>query len=467
MQNTISIRNQLYSIQDCGGRGHCLFNCLAQSISKENHQNTRKTIVDFVVNNWAKYEQDVQMILFKNNPRQYSAYMRNSNQYGSEVECKAASHLYKTKIILYRKFHNGAIYSLDFEIDSTAENPTLYLLFTGNRKDGDKNGHYQILNKINNQINNNSQNNRVLREIFLENDNFSNILHNNQRDNFEINVPESNNNAENNENFHENNENTENFQDNIPQDNERYASETNITFNFNALNTKKSLKNNKKRTKTKKKVFYKCCKEIILNVRKYMVANQKKFKIKNVNKTTSECLKISRSYVAKIAQQAILNKGLVHNAKFKNCGRKKIVLEEFFQAAIRRQMLIFYHKSKFPSVKELREKMKILFPDFPDVSLYTLSCALKNMNFSYKKYNKKPVLMESTSIKASRVEYLRKIKSYRLKNYKIFYLDETWCGANHTRKYGWVEQIKSSNFDSYDHFRSSVQQVFGERGGFI
>ena len=57
--------------------------------------------------------------------------------------------------------------------------------------------------------------------------------------------------------------------------------------------------------------------------------------------------------------------------------------------------------------------------------------------------------------------------SYRSKKFPIFYLDETWRGSNHARNFGWVEKVdKHSCFDSYNDYRSSVQQVFGERGGF-
>ncbi|CAG5093179.1 Protein of unknown function [Cotesia congregata] len=51
--------------------------------------------------------------------------------------------------------------------------------------------------------------------------------------------------------------------------------------------------------------------------------------------------------------------------------------------------------------------------------------------------------MESVSVAAQRDTYLRQIAHYRENGYNIFYTDESWCGANHSRKYGWIETIQS------------------------
>ncbi len=106
--------------------------------------------------------------------------------------------------------------------------------------------------------------------------------------------------------------------------------------------------------------------------------------------------------------------------------------------------------------------------DFPNMSDVTLWRIVRRMNFKYQVYNGKPILMESPEIVRKRREFLNQIKKYRDAGYKIFYTDETWCGANHTKKFGWVEDTSSEeNVNSFDFYRSRVQHVASLRGGFL
>ncbi|XP_043468229.1 uncharacterized protein LOC122502310 [Leptopilina heterotoma] len=134
---------------------------------------------------------------------------------------------------------------------------------------------------------------------------------------------------------------------------------------------------------------------------------------------------------------------------------------------IRRKIHNFYVRREFPTTKALYEELINDVPDLPHFKLSTLRNWMKNLNFSYVKLKRKPVWMESSAIAAQRDNFLRNIKFYRDNGYNIFYTDETWCGANHTRKYGWVENLDSSENSNFDYYRNNVQEVFGQRGGFI
>ena len=59
------------------------------------------------------------------------------------------------------------------------------------------------------------------------------------------------------------------------------------------------------------------------------------------------------------------------------------------------------------------------------------------------------------------------IKSYRELGWNIYFLDETWCGANHTLSTGWVEHISGEDAENYDIYRSGVQTIGNCRGGFV
>ena len=465
MQEIIEIRGQSYVIKDCGGSGSCLFKCLAQSISKLSHRRTRHQIVNYVVENWEVYEQDVLFTLFLKTPLAYALCMRNSTEFGSSVECRAASSIYNTRILVSRKVTDKNFFLLEYLPENfnnrSLEIPTVHLLFTGHHQENDRTGHYQILEEISNiQNNENPMEEESFQETFTVDVNFSNIMIE-ENDNTEYTSHGDNFNFD------------ENFEVNFQESQETLTADENSSSNtiLNNENNRtryfsRSIKNNKN-VRGKKKAFRKCCKEMILKTKRYFTVNKKKFNISNVNLATAKCLGISKVTVVRVSKEAIFNGGFIEDAKFHNSGRKKIILEEFYQAAVRRLMQDFYRKFEFPTVKALHAKLKDQFPDFPTVTRHILRCALKSMKFKYKKFNKKPVLMESTAIKTSRLEYLRKIKQFRNEQRKIYYLDETWCGATHTRKFGWIEELDSTRFESYDHYRSEVQQVFGERGGFV
>lgn len=123
-------------------------------------------------------------------------------------------------------------------------------------------------------------------------------------------------------------------------------------------------------------------------------------------------------------------------------------------------------KKTFPTLNIL---LAALQQDVPgcNISRTTLWRTLKHHNFVYGKLKKKPVLMESSTVANIRMEYLRSIKSYRDSNWSIYFLDETWCGANHTLQTGWMEHVTENRRDNFDEYRFGVQQIDGYRGGFV
>lgn len=150
-------------------------------------------------------------------------------------------------------------------------------------------------------------------------------------------------------------------------------------------------------------------------------------------------------------------------------GRPKIQPDEFTLGAIRRSIHSFYIAKTFPSIKSLHQKLIDSLPGFPTMSTKTLLNIVKSIGFSFKKLNKKPVLMESLTVSASRHSYLRKIKNLRSEGYKIFYTDETWCNQNHTVTHCWQENVVEAlnqQFNNYDQYRGHIQQIYGWRGGF-
>ena len=122
---------------------------------------------------------------------------------------------------------------------------------------------------------------------------------------------------------------------------------------------------------------------------------------------------------------------------------------------------------EYPTVEKVLHFVKEIVDDFLDINDLTLRKLLKNIKFSYKKLNNRPVLMESSSKAGKRLEFLRLIHYYRQICFNIYYTDETWCGANHDLQYGWVEKIDERCRDDFGVYRSGVQEANGYQGGFV
>lgn len=199
--------------------------------------------------------------------------------------------------------------------------------------------------------------------------------------------------------------------------------------------------------------------------------NDKRFP---VNQKVHECLGVPLATVKKYSASLKENKENLTSptTRKKQCvqrGRPKIAFDDFTLGIIRRSIFDFYMNKMFPTIEALLAKLKESMPDFPDVSKSTLYRRVKNLGFRFKKLNRKPVLMESHVIAASRRTYLENIKNLRSHGYKIFYTDETWCGQNHTLKYGWQENVIDSlnkEYNNFDQYRAHLQEIYGWRGGF-
>lgn len=76
-------------------------------------------------------------------------------------------------------------------------------------------------------------------------------------------------------------------------------------------------------------------------------------------------------------------------------------------------------------------KLDKYMADFPKMSLSKTCQIVTAIGFNFFFINKKPVLMESVRIAASRHKYLRRVQS----GYELFYTDKTWCSQNHTTEY--------------------------------
>lgn len=73
---------------------------------------------------------------------------------------------------------------------------------------------------------------------------------------------------------------------------------------------------------------------------------------------------------------------------------------------------------------------------------------VQKLDFQYKKYDKRYIIMESMKIVVWRYKYLLEIVKYGAQNHPIVYLDETWYDSHDPVKKIWANSSEESNLSA-------------------
>ncbi|XP_045493402.1 uncharacterized protein LOC123692673 [Colias croceus] len=175
-----------------------------------------------------------------------------------------------------------------------------------------------------------------------------------------------------------------------------------------------------------------------------------------VRNRVSVALGISLPTVTKITNDAYGRSGLERNKpstpKRKRRPRKVTGVDDFDADAIRRHVYDYYLKKEIPTLRKLIVSLQRSGLFHGQKS--SLAKVLKTIGFSFKKSDKRKVLMERTDVALSRCDFLRKAK--RIQDWtNIVFTDETWLNANHTISRSWTDGTAAST--------SAVPMGKGER----
>ena len=131
-------------------------------------------------------------------------------------------------------------------------------------------------------------------------------------------------------------------------------------------------------------------------------------------------------------------KGHEMGSPSKSNGRKQIILDNFEAQLLRRIVLSFYYgaKKEAPTLDKIKAQLP-LADGFPRMSRETLRKYIIKLGFEFKKINRKLKVYERMDIVAARHRFLLDVQKFRDEGYKIYYQDETWCNAHHTRQFCW------------------------------
>lgn len=200
--------------------------------------------------------------------------------------------------------------------------------------------------------------------------------------------------------------------------------------------------------RSKKSHFDIKTKGMILNVYKHETEeNPLQLKDEIINKVANKTGVCSRSVYNIIREYTTNHK---FSAPKTNQNRKKIVdlVDDFSRNAIRRIVHQYFFRNELPTLDKVLKDINDT-PDLPNFKRTTFYRLLKSLNFTYQKRGRNSLLLDRDEIVLWRREYLKKIKSYRNENRKIYFLDETWVNAGHTKSKIWVDNSVTSSRQAF------------------
>lgn len=190
------------------------------------------------------------------------------------------------------------------------------------------------------------------------------------------------------------------------------------------------------------KDFHVQAQRIILNIFSCLLAeSHENFSENKILQRICKLTKLSRTTIRRVIK---IGDVVDHSIKRKRVGEKFKKIDIGTKEDIRRIVYDFYKNNKVPTLAMIQDKLQE-FPDFGYHSLDTLRNILLDCGFTYKKLDKRMVIMESPRLVRHRQDYLRKINEYRDAKRDIVYLDETWFDTHDVVQYGWMDDSKKCN----------------------
>lgn len=200
--------------------------------------------------------------------------------------------------------------------------------------------------------------------------------------------------------------------------------------------------------------------EMVIKLRNYFEAEYQNggplLPLSQVRERVAAALGISAPTVTKITTEAYGTSGMQENKlrtpKKKRQPRRVTSVDNFDADAIRRHIYNYYLRKEVPTLKKLVASLREC--DLFRGQKSSLAKVLKEIGFTYKKSDKRKILMERRDVAFARCEFLSEAKKIADWSNVVF-TDETWLNANHTVSKNWTDDTAAST--------SSVPMGKGER----
>ncbi|KAH8037159.1 hypothetical protein HPB51_008841 [Rhipicephalus microplus] len=122
-------------------------------------------------------------------------------------------------------------------------------------------------------------------------------------------------------------------------------------------------------------------------------------------------------------------------------GKTRLELHDSFSlAALRRKVHQYFLRNELPTAAKLAQDVTSDSDmNMPKMSVRTMQRLLNDIGFSFRKQKRNCELLERDDIITWRRRYLRTIRQLRAQKRPIYYLDETWVNAGHTKDKVWED----------------------------
>ncbi|XP_049273670.1 uncharacterized protein LOC119399462 [Rhipicephalus sanguineus] len=154
------------------------------------------------------------------------------------------------------------------------------------------------------------------------------------------------------------------------------------------------------------------------------------------------------------------------NARAKT-GRTRLELHDSFSlAALRRKVHQFFLRNEIPTAAKLvHDVTSDSDMNMPKMSVRTMQRLLNDIGFSFRKRKRHCALLERNDVVMWRRQYLRTIRQHRAQKRHIYYLDETWVNAGHTKDKVWEDANVTTREDAFRQGLTTGLRAPSGRGG--
>ncbi|XP_067131417.1 uncharacterized protein [Centruroides vittatus] len=195
-------------------------------------------------------------------------------------------------------------------------------------------------------------------------------------------------------------------------------------------------------------------KRIVLNLFNSLTETNPELCVNDIVKMVAKTTGISERSIYRIRKEYFTNGKVITPSKTRKRTQLVDKYDEFTKCAIRGKVHNFYFLNELPTADKVLQAVND-DPDLPDFTRSTIYNLLKLLNFKYTNRNRNSRLIERDDIILWRRQYLRKIREMRSLGRKIYYLDETWINAGHTKNKVWKDCSITSYREAFVSGRST------------
>lgn len=187
----------------------------------------------------------------------------------------------------------------------------------------------------------------------------------------------------------------------------------------------------------------------IINVYNSLMEENPNIAVRDIVAKVASSLGVGKSSVFNILKEYRIT-GEVKSPKKQKPKEKTIInaTDECTKTAIRRNIHAFFFRNEIPTLDKICTVVNS-DPDLPNFSRTTLYRLLNHIGFTYEKRNRNSCLIDREEIILWRRRYLRAIRRYRAEGKCIYFMDETWVNAGHTKEKVWQDAAVTSSKDAF------------------